>query len=233
VDDYLTQKGNPYLRPQFTNSVGMTYVFKQKVNASINYSVVKDLAAWLLDTTETSKSIASKQNLASQKLWAMNISYPLEYKRYTMFANLNMTHTAYMGEFGIGRRIDEKAFGMNIYVQNSLKFAKTWTAEITGFYYSPSLHEGNMRVQSLWAMDAGIQTKLRQEKVTLKLAVSDVFNTLQFRSQSFFAGQSIHYNTKNETRLVKLSMAFRLGSNDIKSARQRRSGAEEELKRVN
>jgi hypothetical protein len=233
VDDYLIQKGNAYLRPQYTNSVGMTYVFKQKVNTAINYSIVKDVAAWILDTTETSKSIVSKQNLASQKLWAMNISYPLQHKSYSMYANINLAHTAYLGDFGFGRHIDQKAFGMNIYLQNSLKFAKTWTAELTGFYYSPSVHEGTMRVQSLWAIDAGVQTKLKEDRVTLKLAVSDVFNTLQFKSHSFFAGQLVNYNTKNETRLVKLSMSFRLGNNDVKGARQRRSGAEEELKRVN
>ncbi|HEX8316715.1 MAG TPA: outer membrane beta-barrel protein, partial [Flavisolibacter sp.] len=131
------------------------------------------------------------------------------------------------------RTINQQAFGMNLFMQHSLKFAKTWTAEVTGFYYSPSLQEGNMRAEAFWAVDAGVQTKLLSDKATLKLSVSDLFNSLQFRSSSSFAGQTVNYNTKNETRQVKLSMGFRLGSNDIKSARQRKSGAEEEMRRVN
>ena len=233
VDDYLVQKGNAYLRPQYTTGAGVGYVFRQKLNASLDYSIVKDLAAWILDTTETSKSVAYKQNLASQKLVALNLSYPFQYKAYSLFANVNGTYAAYTGDLGQGRTIDQNAFSVNLFMQHSLKFAKNWTAEVSGFYYSPSLHEGAMRVKSFWAADAGVQTRMANDKATVKLAVSDVFNTLQFRSQSSFAGQMVQYNTKNETRQVKLSVSFRLGSNEVKSARQRKSGAEEEMKRVN
>lgn len=232
VDDYLVQRGNAWLRPQYTTGAAVGYVYKQKLNASLDYSRVKDLSAWLLDTTEGSRSVASKQNLASQKLWTLNLSYPFQYKAYSFFANVTGTYAAYQGDFGPGRRIDQKAFGMNLFLQHSLKFAKTWTAELTGFYYSPSLQESNIRVQGFWSADVGVQTKLLNDKATVKLAVSDVLNTLQFRSQSSFAGQVVHYNTKNETRQVKLSVSFRLGSKDVKSARQRKSGAEEEMKRV-
>lgn len=233
VDDYLVQRGNAYLRPQYTTGVGASYVYKQKLNTSLNYSAVKDLAAWILDTTETSKSVASRQNLASQKVLSLNVGYPLQHKNYALFANLNTTYSAFAGDFGTGRTINEEAFTLNLYAQNSLKFAKTWTAELTGFYYSPSVQEGNIRVRAFWAMDAGVQTRLTDDKLILKLSVSDVFNTLQFKSRSSFAGQTVDYNTKNETRQLKLSATFRLGSKDVKSARQRKSGAEEEMKRVN
>jgi iron complex outermembrane receptor protein len=233
VDDYLVQSGNAYLRPQYTTGMGMTYVYKQKLNASVNYSSVKDLAAWILDTTETSKSVASRQNLASQKVVSLNTSYPFQHKNYKLFANLNTAYSAFEGSFGTGRTINEEAFTLNLYVQNSLEFAETWTAELTAFYYSPSVQEGNIRAEAFWSMDAGVQTRISDDKLTLKLSVSDMFNTLQFKSRSFFAGQIVNYNTKNETRQLKLSLAFRMGSKDVEGARQRKSGAEEEIKRVN
>jgi iron complex outermembrane receptor protein len=233
VDDYLVQKGNAYLRPQYTTGIGISYVYKQKVNASLNYSHVNDLAAWILDTTETSKSVAYRQNLNSQKLLALNVNYPFQYRSYSLFVNLNGTYSAVKGDFGVGRNINQSAFGMNVYLQNSIKFAKTWSAEVSGFYYAPSLQEGNMQVKSFWSVDVGVQTKLKEDKITLKLSVSDMFNTLQFRSYASFAGQEVRYNTKNETRQIKLSASFRLGSKDVKSARQRASGAAEEMKRVN
>ncbi|HEV7331952.1 MAG TPA: TonB-dependent receptor [Flavisolibacter sp.] len=233
VDDYLVQRGNAYLRPQYTTGIGIGYVFKQKLTTSLDYSAVKDLAAWILDTTETSKSVAYKQNIASQKVLSMNISYPLQYKAYSLFANLNGTYATYEGSLGAGRRIAQDAVAVNLFVQHSLKFAKTWIAELSGFYYSPSLQEGNIRVKGFWAADAGVQTRLLSDRATVKLALSDVFNTLRFRSRSDFAGQVVQYNTKNETRMVKLSVSFRLGKAGVKSARQRTSGAEEEMKRVN
>lgn len=232
IDDYIFQRGNAYLRPQYTTGVGVGYVFMQKLNTSLDYSYVKDIASWLVDTAEGSKSLISKRNLAAQKLLSLNVSYPLQYKAYSLFANMNANYTAFTGDFGAGRTLDEKGFGMNLHLQNSLKFAKKWTAELTGLYSSPSLQEGNMRARSFWTVDAGVQTKVLQDRATVKLSVSDVFNTLNFSSTSLFAGQRVDYTTKLETRQVKLSFAFRFGSQEVKAARQRKAGAEEEMKRV-
>ncbi|HVG42115.1 MAG TPA: outer membrane beta-barrel family protein, partial [Chitinophagaceae bacterium] len=113
IDDYLVQRGNAYLRPQYTTGGGISYIYKQKLNASLNYSHVKNLAAWILDTTETSKSVAYRQNLVSQKLLALNVSCPFQYKSYSLFANLNGTYSDVKGDFGVGRNIDQSAFGIN------------------------------------------------------------------------------------------------------------------------
>ena len=90
-----------------------------------------------------------------------------------------------------------------------------------------------MRIKSFWSLDARVQTKLKNDKINLKLSVSDLFNTLQFRSYTSFAGQVVHFDSKTETRQLKLSASFSLGSKEVKSARQRASGAAEEMKRVN
>lgn len=232
VDDYLVQKGNAYLRPQYTSGITLAWVHRQKLNTSLGYSRVRNLIVWLSDTTELSKSVMTKENLASQEMLALNMSYPFSFKSYSAFVNLNTTWSKFRADFGPGRTLKEEAPGLTLYLQQSLRFAKTWTAELTGFYNAPSLQEGNMRVKGFWSADAGVQTKLAGDKATLKLAVSDVFNTLQFRVRSSFAGQVLNYTSKMDTRQVKLSLNFRLGSSDVKSARQRNSGAAEEMKRV-
>jgi hypothetical protein len=232
VDDYLVQKGNAYLRPQYTSGFTLAWVHRQKLNASLGYSSVRHLIAWLSDTTEVSKSVMTRENLAAQKVLALNVSYPFAFKSYSAFVNLNTIWSKFRADFGPGRTIEEEAPGLTLYLQQSLRFARTWTAELTGFYNAPSLQEGNMRVKGFWSADAGIQTRLAGDKATLKLAVSDVFNTLQFRVRSSFAGQVLNYTSKMDTRQVKLSLSFRLGSKDVKNARQRNTGAEEEMKRV-
>ena len=69
-------------------------------------------------------------------------------------------------------------------------------------------------------------------KATLKASVSDVFNTQRFRATSDFAGQVMKFSFRQESRQLKLSLNVRFGNNGVKPARQRTSGAEEELKRV-
>jgi iron complex outermembrane recepter protein len=64
LDEYTFQKGNTELRPQYTNSFGLTHTYKYKLNIALNYSHVNDIFTQLIDTTERSKAFISKRNLA-------------------------------------------------------------------------------------------------------------------------------------------------------------------------
>ncbi len=232
LDEYTFQRGNVNLMPQYTNSFGVTHTYKYRLNTTLNYSHVKDMFVQLPDTTEKSKSFMSKRNLASQDIVSLNISYPFQYKAYTVFANMNANYSHYKANFGEGRTIDLKPFAVTVYAQNSLRFAKTWTAELTGFYNSPTVWQGAVKANAMWSVDAGLQKQLFNNKATLKASVSDVFNSMKFKGHTDFAGQKADVDVKWESRQFKLSLNFRFGSNTVKAARQRNTGAEEETKRV-
>lgn len=76
LDDYSYMKGNINLKPQYTNSIGVTHSYKYKLNTKLNYSHVKDIFSFLIDTAEVTKSVMSKQNLATQDIVSFNVSYP-------------------------------------------------------------------------------------------------------------------------------------------------------------
>jgi iron complex outermembrane recepter protein len=234
LDEYTFQKGNTELRPQYTNTFGISHTYKYKLNIGMNYSHVKDIFTQLIDTTEQSKSFISKKNLAKQDIVSVNVSYPLMYKNVMSFVNISSNYSMYKANYGTGRVIDLNAFGFNAFAQNSIKFgkAKTWTGELTAFYNAPTIYQAAFKGKSLWSIDMGIQKQLMQGKATLKTSVSDVFNTLKFRGEQEFAGQHSEINTKWESRQFKLSFSFRFGSNTVKAAKQRTTGAEDENKRV-
>jgi hypothetical protein len=232
LDEYTFMKGNINLRPQYTNSFGITHTYKYKLNITLNYSHVKDLFTQIVDTTEQSKAFLSKRNLATQDIVNFNISYPFQYKSYSLFTNISSNYSKYKADFGTGRQIDVNAFGFNLFAQNSLKFAKIWTAELSGFYNAPTIYSGSFKGKSIYSMDAGISRQVMKGKATVKASVSDVFNTLKFRATSDFAGQVMKLSYRQETRQFKLSFNFRFGNNGVKPARQRTSGAEDELKRT-
>ena len=76
------------------------------------------------------------------------------------------------------------------------------------------------------------QKNLWKNKATIKASFSDLFNTLQFTGRQEFAGQSTKVKVKWETQQLKLNFVYRFGSNQIKAARNRSTGAEEESKRT-
>jgi iron complex outermembrane recepter protein len=234
LDEYTYMKGNTDLKPQYTNTFGISHSYKYKLNIALNYSHVKDIFTQLIDTAEQSKSFISKKNLAKQDILSLNVSYPVMYKSFTSFVNISSNYSKYKADFGTGRKVDIEAFGLTAFTQSSLKFgkAKTWTAEMTAFYNAPTIYQGAFKAKSIWGIDMGMQKQLMQGRTTVKASVSDVFNTMKFRGTQDFAGQKSELYSKWESRQFKLAVSFRFGSNTVKAAKQRTTGAEDETKRV-
>ena len=232
LDEYTFQKGNINLRPQYTNSIGVTNTYKYKLTTTLNYSHVKDLFTQIFDTAETSKAFITKKNLATQDIVSLNISYPYRYKAYSMFANVNGFYSSYNADYGAGRKININALGLSLYMQNSIKFAKTFTAELTAFYNAPTVYQGTIKANALWSVDAGLQKQVLKGKGSIKTSVSDIFNTLHFTGSSEFAGQRSVIHANWESRQFKLNFVYRFGSNLVKAARQRGNSADDEMKRT-
>jgi hypothetical protein len=234
LDEYTYQKGNVDLRPQYTNSIGISHTHKYRLTTSLNYSHVKDMFAQWIDTIQKSKAFVSKKNLATQEIVSFNISYPYQYKSYMVFANLSSNYAMYKADFGPGRKVDQNAFGLTAYAQNSLKFGKTktWTGELTGFFVAPTIQQGAFRSNSLWSVDAGISKNLWKNKATIKTSFSDIFNSLHFTGKQEFAGQLTKVQAHWESQQFRVNFVYRFGSNQIKAARNRNTGLEDETRRT-
>jgi iron complex outermembrane recepter protein len=234
LDEYTFQKGNVNLKPQYTNSVGISHTYKYRLNTSLNYSHVKNMFAQWIDTTEKTKAFVSKKNLATQDIISLNISYPFQYKAYSAFANISSNYAKYKADFGPGRKINQDAFGFVFYAQNSLKFGKTktWTGELTGFYVAPTIQQGAFQSNALWNVDGGISKQLWKNKATIKASYSDIFHSFHFTGKQEFVGQLTRVRAQWESQQFKLNFVYRFGSNQVKAARNRNIGAEEETKRT-
>jgi iron complex outermembrane recepter protein len=236
LDAYTFQRGNVNLKPQYTNSVGISHIYKYRLTTSLNYSHVKDMFAQLIDrdTVIKSRGFVSKKNLAKQDIISLNISYPYQYKSYSVFANLSGNYAMYRADFGPDRKIDQNAFGLTFFAQNSLKLGKTktWTAELSGFYVAPTIQQGAFQSKTLWNVDGGLSKQLWKNKATIKASYSDIFHSFHFTGKQEFAGQVTKVNVHWESQQFKLNFVYRFGSNQVKAARNRNTGTEDENKRT-
>jgi len=232
LDEYTYQKGNTLLRPQYTNSVGLSYVYASKLVATLNYSHVNDVFTQLVDTTDRSKSFLTKVNLATQDITNLNISYPLTIGCYSLFTNLNAYYSIYNANFGAGRTINLHVVAANLFAQQSFRLGKEWTADLSGFYTSPTIFQGTFRTHAFGNLDAGVQKAILNKKGIIKLSVSDLFATMHFTSTSNFAGQDLIAKIYRESRQLKLYFTYKFGNSQVKAARARKTGAEDEGKRV-
>ena len=170
--------------------------------------------------------------MATQNIVSFNINYPFTLKWYTVFANLNSYYSHYKADFGPGRTINLDVYVFNIYMQHSFNLGKGWKGEISGWYVSPSIWQGFSKSSKMWSMDAGLQKLILKGAGNLKIAVSDIFQSMRWKGVSDFAGQHSVATGGWESRLFKISFTWRFGNTQMKESRQRKTGAEDENKRV-
>jgi len=230
LDKYTFQRGNPNLRPQYTNSIGVTHIYKYKLTTTLNYSHVADVFS-TIPKSEGTRAFITNENIAKQDIVSLNVSMPVQYKWYSLFFNVNSYYSSFNGN-GAGYNVDVNVFSFNLYAQQTFKLSKTTTGQLSGFYTAPSIWQGAFKTKALGSIDAGIQQTLLKGKLTAKATFTDVFKTLRFYSTNNTTGQTVRANGQWEAQQFRLNLSYRFGSNQVKAARQRQTSIEDENKRT-
>ena len=232
IDDYTFYRGNTRLMPQYTNSIGLSWLYAQKLSASLNFSHTSDLFTVLADTTEVSKLVDDRENLSSQEVVSMTLSYPFTAKWYSVYASVTGARLMNKADFGPGRGIDLGVCDLTAYAQHSARLGHGWTAQLTQYYNSPTIWQATLRSHSLWGMDVGLQKTVMGGNGSFKVSVTDIFHTLDWSATSEFAGQSIATSGRYESRLLKMYFTCRFGNRQLKAARRHNNGDDDETKRA-
>lgn len=239
LDELTYQKGNAFLRPQYTDNVQLSHTHKYTLNTSLGYGYTRDYFTSITDTiaasgNERPRNYISTRNLASRQTVTLSVSYPFQIaKWWSVYANLSAYRSTNRADLGAGRQISLTANVLSIYAQQTFTLPNGFSAEVSGFYTSPSVWGGTFLNRRFWGVDAGVQRKVLSGNGTLKLTVSDVFNVMQWRGISQFGGLYMDARGGWESRQVRLNFSYTLGNRQLKPARQRKTGSEDESGRVN
>ena len=233
LDELTYKKGNPFLRPQYSNNIQLNHTYKSMLSTSLSYSKTTDLMAPLADTASNGAVFLTTENIADQDVYALTVSYPFALsKAWNVFVNSGVTQKHNRSDFGEGKTIDVSATTFNIYIQNTYSLPEQFTLEVSGWYRSPGIWGGNFATDKMWALDAGVKKSLWKQRATLKVSVSDIFQTQRWSGSNDFGELQVNANGGWESRRLKLSFSYKLGSNEIKGSRRRSTGMEDESSRI-
>ena len=108
-----------------------------------------------------------------------------------------------------------------------------YTAVFSGFYQTRSLR-GNIKFEPVGILNSGIQKKFKNGS-RLAFNVSDVFNSLEYIGITNIPEENIYIKRLFDfsQRTFKFSYSASFGNKGVKKERNRKTGAEDERKRVN
>ncbi|MEM8485802.1 MAG: TonB-dependent receptor [Bacteroidota bacterium] len=226
-------RGNPFLQPQYTNNVSFTHTYNYVLNTTISYSHTNDFFANISDSTEVNRTFLETINLEYQRVLSANISYPFSpTKWWSTYSSVNGFHKRNKAELTQGRIVDIATTTASLYHQSTFSLPKDWAVELSGWYSSPSIWGAVYETDTNYSIDTGVRKKFAGGKATLKVSVTDVFNTASWRGVQRFPGLFVDASGGWESRQLRLNFSYFFGNDQVKKARNRKSGIEAEANRI-
>jgi iron complex outermembrane recepter protein len=208
-DIYTSEKGNPYLKPQYTNNFELKYTYRYALNIAIGYNRTKDYSQ-TITSQSGEQTQATTSNIGSLDNAYFNISAPLPItKWWEGYANITVFFNYYKGVLPNGV-LNEKSLGMNYYIQQNFKLGKGWGAQVSS-WFNAGTKEAIFKTSAFGSVDFGVKKKILNDKASIRLNVTDIFNTQRYRQTVQFANMDFTYQRKWESRGVRLQLLWAFG----------------------
>ncbi|KAA2240195.1 outer membrane beta-barrel protein [Chitinophaga agrisoli] len=224
---YTYSQGNSYLRPQIDNSIEGSYAYNSKLFITLTGTASRNaLAPVYRQDTAAKLIISSYDNLSKADIMHLTVTHSASIgKTFTAMNTLGAMYVSYNGGSGASA-LDNQAFAA--YVSSNATIRLPWAvAELTGFYVSP-LASGIFKMSAMFKLDAGVSKSILQQRGSLKLSVTDLFNTqrMKYRVENYQQVNADYYN-KTETRFVNLVFIYKFGNQYVKPGKNRKTGIDD------
>ncbi|MDR0791922.1 MAG: TonB-dependent receptor [Chitinophagaceae bacterium] len=211
LDKYTYGVGNPFLQPQITNSLGISYSFKSYLNAEFSYSKTSQAMSQVLyQNTQDSVTYQTNSNLNTVKNISLNLSSSVAVTKWFNTNNsLNIFRNSTEGIYQtVPINFHQTSFQFNS--TNTFKLPKDYAIELSGFYNSKALYS-TIYVWHQAQISLGAQKSfLKNKNATIKLNVRDPFNMLYNHATSRVGYLMDLYSIAHwDNRRVTLTFSYR------------------------
>jgi len=232
LDQYTFMKGNPFLQPQYSNSLSVNYGYKQRYFLTLAYTHTSRFMAEILDQDdEQLLTFQTMANLDRFDNYSLNLHLPVTIAdwwsaRFNISAYYNDFQSVYLGQ-----AFNNKQFSYNLHASQNFKLPEGFKAEISGYYQSRMVYSF-FDISHRYQIDMGFSKTFLDGKADLKLSVNDIFNLREHHVDIAQGNINVVVDNKWETQRATLSLTYCFGNEEVKPARHRSTATEEEQGRV-
>jgi iron complex outermembrane receptor protein len=231
ADPYTSTRGNPFLKPQYTQNVELAFVYSKWLTSSVSYSHTQDaITNTAVQDIQTHSLYFTYLNFRSYDKYnfALIESKPIA-PWFNSINTINVYYSNYQNSY-LGGNFNQSIYTLALNSQNSFEFKKGWTAELIGYYISKDLSNSFLLLPR-GNIALGIGKKILQDKGSLTLSVMDILWTDRYRSKMNYLETNFNSLYYEGSRKVLLTFTFNFGRSKAEYE-EKKSGAQDELNRL-
>ncbi|GAA0885718.1 outer membrane beta-barrel family protein [Sphingobacterium siyangense subsp. cladoniae] len=230
IDKLTFERGNPYLNPQFSNEFTLNYTLMQRYNVTLGINDVRDAIVESMGQDSVLKQTwVIRENLGKNLTAYLNLNIPITVSKiWSMNNNITGIHFNFDGMVG-GHPLKRKSFLLQATSMHNLKLAKSLSANVNLRYFSPFKYNV-YDMKARWDMELGATKTFKDQRSSLKLAVSDLFNTGNQNLKTNFGDFDSSIRQYQDRRVVRLTYSYKFGN--LKNNYRKKDTSNEEKERA-
>ena len=231
VDKYTYGQGNPYLKPQYSNNVEVSHIFKSILTTTINYGSTRNMFMETFDQEGDYATIVRKGNIGRRQHAGISMNAQISVAKWltsNVYGNYNYSKLSGMLH---GEALDVEGSNLTFNINNQFRLDKGWSAEISGWYRTKGI-EGQIILEPMGQLNVGVAKQVLKGKGSLRLNVRDIFYTQIPKGQINFKSTEASFVNKRDTRVANISFTYRFGKPINGNAQRKKGSAGDEQNRV-
>jgi hypothetical protein len=217
---YIT--GDPNLKPQVDDIFTLGYTFNRDYTFEVYYRYENDPTLEII-FQDNDENIIKYVNTNIDK----SISYGIDFMTYTKLANRWNVYVLasvfyYENQFFALEsgnqltKIDKWSLYGNVVNYFTLLKDKSLTLDVAYLYISPLL-DGPINVSSRHGLDLSLRKTLWNNKASISIGYTDVFNNQNFNTTTKYLNQDVFLKSRMENRLLTLGFNYKFGNSNLKN----------------
>lgn len=182
VDYNTAQMGNPFIKPEYTNSVetGYNYNFKNgnTISATLFHRARKDKIERLRVPYHSSVTLDSMANVGNDYSTGLELAANLQFNKYwNLDANTSYYFYRIKNQFKIDD--DEESWNWQLAINNNFDVAKNTRVRLEAYYVGPMVSTQG-RVDGFFYLNIAARQQFPKQKLTASLVVRDILSTAKY-----------------------------------------------------
>ena len=232
ISEYMIQRGNPNLRPSYSNALSVTAVLKYKYTITVGMNIQQNAIqqATLVDAENPEVLILQHINYPTINNYFASVNLPFQFTSWWA-ANFNLTGM-YMGQRIMLDSPITRHFMSFSSAQMTFTLPKSFIIELSG-NYSQGMRAGNTRIGNMGNLHFTLKKRLFNDKLTLSLGVRNIIPVdmrIYIEEKEF---ERVMLNDQPWSRpTVGFSISYNFNSGKQFRARSVENGSEEDRSRL-
>ena len=230
IDEYSYSTGNTFLKPEYFTTYQVTDVIKQKYKLDLSVEVTNDFFVPIFQQNDVTKVFRSTIiNIGTRYEYNAEATLPVD---ITKWWNANVyLYGSYQRYVYYTGNPDKLTTDFEIKITQNFTITNTIRAELFTGWESPTFY-GIKQYADEWSTRAGVSKSILNDNGSIKLAISDIFNSQDYKYTSQYQNLNLTGFEKAGSRFVTATFTYRFGKQTVQNNKQSNGNADGQ-KRLN